>query len=208
MIIVFVDGLIKPTAPGSLRMPMHTPFLPTNWATVPISLGLILAAFGGHSVFPNIYKDMRHPAKYARAIDYTYGFTMLLDAGMAVIGLLMFGEAVRDEVTSSVLALPDAYPESLSIALVCFIAIIPLTKTPLNARPIVSTLEILFGLDKRALGAAEAAVGVEPLYRGVARAAVKIAVVASIVGIAIVCPGESISAKTVEMGEWDADGTI
>jgi solute carrier family 32 (vesicular inhibitory amino acid transporter) len=96
-------------------------------------------------VFPNIYRDMRHPYKYRRAVDITYAFSFLLDLGMAVIGLLMFGDEVQDEITSNILLSPG-YPPALSIFLVGCIAIIPLTKVPLNARPIVSTVEIMTGL--------------------------------------------------------------
>ena len=50
---------------------------------------------------------------------------------MAIIGLLMFGDGVRDEVTSNIL-LNKGYPHSISICIVVFIAIIPLTKIPLK----------------------------------------------------------------------------
>jgi solute carrier family 32 (vesicular inhibitory amino acid transporter) len=96
-------------------------------------------------VFPNIYRDMRHPYKYRRAVDTTYAFTFLLDLGMAVIGLLMFGDGVHDEITSNILITPG-YPRAVSVFIVICIAIIPLTKVPLNARPIVSTIEIMAGL--------------------------------------------------------------
>lgn len=74
--IVFIDGWIKPEAPGSLRQPMPTYMLPQTWWTVPLSFGLLMSPWGGHSVFPNIYKDMRHPKKYNKAVDITYGFTV------------------------------------------------------------------------------------------------------------------------------------
>lgn len=74
--IVFIDGWIKPEAPGSLREPMPTYMLPQTWWTVPLSFGLLMSPWGGHSVFPNIYKDMRHPKKYNKAVDVTYGFTV------------------------------------------------------------------------------------------------------------------------------------
>lgn len=50
---------------------------------------------------------------------------------MAVVGWLMFGKSVRDEITSNII-LGSGYPESLSICLVVFVAIIPLTKVPLG----------------------------------------------------------------------------
>jgi vesicular inhibitory amino acid transporter len=88
---------------------------------------------------------MRHPYKYHRAVDITYFFTFTLDLGMAIIGLLMFGDGVRDEITSNILLTPG-YPHGLSVFIVICIAIIPLTKVPLNARPIVTTIEVLAGL--------------------------------------------------------------
>lgn len=50
---------------------------------------------------------------------------------MAVAGLLMFGEHVRDEITSNIFH-TEGYPQSLSVCIVVFIAIIPLTKIPLK----------------------------------------------------------------------------
>lgn len=53
---------------------------------------------------------------------------------MAVIGWLMFGDDVSDEITANVL-LTTSYPQALSICIVIFIAIIPITKVPLKYVP-------------------------------------------------------------------------
>lgn len=82
-------------------------------------------------MFPNIYRDMRHPYKYRKGVNITYSFTFILDLSMAVVGLLMFGDGVRDEITSNIL-LTDGYPPALSLLIVIGIAIIPLTKIPLK----------------------------------------------------------------------------
>ncbi len=50
---------------------------------------------------------------------------------MALAGVLMFGEEVRNEITSNILERSE-YPRALSICVVVFIAIIPLTKIPLK----------------------------------------------------------------------------
>ena len=63
-IAVLIDGLIKPNTPGSLRDPAKTYLFPSNWLTLPISFGILMSPWGGHSVFPNIYRDMRHPCTY------------------------------------------------------------------------------------------------------------------------------------------------
>jgi vesicular inhibitory amino acid transporter len=50
---------------------------------------------------------------------------------MAVIGLLMFGDDIAEEITANVF-LTRGYPKVLSLALILFVAIIPLTKIPLK----------------------------------------------------------------------------
>lgn len=148
VVIIFVDGLLKPHAPGSLREMAATYAFPQNWRTVPLSLGLFMAPWGGHSVFPAIYKDMRHPTKYGRALVYTYIFTYGLDLAMAVLGYVMFGNKVRDEVTTNLLK-SDYYPHVLNVFIVILIAIIPITKIPLTNRPMTDTINKKFLIDLR-----------------------------------------------------------
>jgi len=131
VILIFVDGIIKPDSPGSLRQPAIAPLFPDRWSSLPLSFGLLMSPWGGHSVFPNIYRDMRHPKKYTRAINYTYIFTYALDVSVAVAGFLMFGQGVLDEITSNILE-TNGYPEAISLCIFVFIAIIPLTKIPLK----------------------------------------------------------------------------
>lgn len=54
VLAIFLDGLIKTDSPGSLITPATTSLWPENWATLPISLGILMAPWGGHSVFPNV----------------------------------------------------------------------------------------------------------------------------------------------------------
>ena len=129
--IVIIDGFFKPHSPGSLREPARTYAFPEYWSTLPLSFGLLMSPWGGHSVFPNIYRDMRHPMKYGKALNYTYISVCSLLVGMSVAGYLMFGERVRNEITSNIL-LTKGYPRTLSILIVIFIAVVPLTKVPLR----------------------------------------------------------------------------
>lgn len=76
VLIVFIDGFIKPHTPGSLREPAPTYLFPSNWLTLPLSFGLLMSPWGGHSVFPNIYRDMRHPQKFKKAVEVTFTFTV------------------------------------------------------------------------------------------------------------------------------------
>ncbi|KAJ4363315.1 hypothetical protein N0V95_001088 [Ascochyta clinopodiicola] len=186
-IAVWVDGLIKADAPGSIREPMAQYLFPENWMTIPLSFGLLMSPWGGHSVFPNIYRDMRHPYKYRRGVNITYIFTYLIDIGMACAGILMFGDGVSEEVTNNIFR-TAGYPPGLSVFIAICIAIIPLTKVPLNARPIVSTLEVLFGLDTRAMAASSSLNGMSGLNRGLFKVSLRIVTIIVFVIIAIVFP--------------------
>lgn len=187
VVAVVIDGLIKPHTPGSLRQPAQTHLWPENWGTLPIAFGILMSPWGGHSVFPNIYRDMRHPYKYRKGVNITYSFVFCLDLMMAVVGLLMFGDGVKDEVTRNILT-TDGYPPWLSVFIVICVAIIPLTKVPLNARPIVSTLELFLGLDSRALGDGAATHGLSGLTRGILKITVRIVCIIVFVVLAILVP--------------------
>ncbi|OIW33850.1 hypothetical protein CONLIGDRAFT_197809 [Coniochaeta ligniaria NRRL 30616] len=187
VLILIFDGFFKPTAPGSLIEPAKTYLFPANWLTLPLSFGLLMSPWGGHSVFPNIYRDMRHPYRYPQALKITFSFTYLLDMTTAVAGILMFGDDVRDEITSNILMTTD-YPRSLTFLMCLFIAIIPLTKIPLNARPIVSTVEVLLGLHQQSMADTPGLVGRSSYFRGVMKIVIRILVLFLFLVIAILFP--------------------
>ncbi|WYZ40355.1 hypothetical protein EsH8_IV_000696 [Colletotrichum jinshuiense] len=187
VLILVVDGLIKPTTPGSLLEPATTYLFPANWGTLPLSFGLLMSPWGGHSVFPNIYRDMRHPHKYPRAVKTVFSSVYLLDAFTAVVGLLMYGDDVMDEITANVLR-TSAYPRALNVLMCIFIAIIPLTKIPLNARPIVATLEVLTGIHQQAVADSSAMVGRSATFRGVMKVAIRVVTVLVFLVISILFP--------------------
>ena len=187
IILVIVDGLVKPDRPGSLRNPVTQHVFPHNWSMLPLSFGLLMAPWGGHSVFPNIYRDMRHPHKYTKALNVTFFFSYLLDVGMAVVGLLMFGDYVMDEITSNIL-ISKGYPRALSICIIVFIAIIPLTKIPLNARPIFVTIETLAGLTSRAHNPHSYAARLSTLSQTLLKGTIRIILVVIFVILAVVVP--------------------
>jgi vesicular inhibitory amino acid transporter len=43
VLILVLDGLIKPTSPGSLIDPAKTYMFPANWLTLPLSFGLLMS---------------------------------------------------------------------------------------------------------------------------------------------------------------------
>jgi vesicular inhibitory amino acid transporter len=187
VLLVILDGLIKPDAPGSLLSPEKTYLFPKYWSTLPLSFGLLMSPWGGHSVFPNIYRDMRHPARYGESLRYTFGFTYILDVGIAIAGLLMFGEHTRDIITSNLL-MTEGYPKFVSVLIQICITVIPLTKIPLNARPIFSTFEHLCGLGPRQIPDVPGLIGSSGLKRGFLKCGIRLATTIIVMVIAIVCP--------------------
>ncbi|KAJ9150811.1 Transmembrane amino acid transporter [Pleurostoma richardsiae] len=187
VLIVVIDGILKTQGPGSLVDPAKTYLFPANWLTLPLSFGLLMSPWGGHSVFPNIYRDMRHPYKYPSALKTTFSFTYLLDATTAVAGILMFGDDVMDAVTSNILS-TAGYPRVLTFLMCAFIAIVPLTKIPLNARPIISTVDVLLGLHQQAVADSSSMVGRSMYFRGIMKIAIRVATVLVFLIISIVFP--------------------
>lgn len=190
VLIVLFDGFWKKESPGSLLMPMDTWILPRNWMTVPLSIGIFMSPWGGHAVFPNIYRDMRHPQKYGKCLVTTYKITFFIDISMGILGFLMFGSGVSEEVTKSILLTPG-YPKFLGVVITALIAIIPLAKTPLNARPIVSTLDILFGLDQvpsNFEGLLQGHISASDIIQRIVKAFLRVAVVLFFVLFAVIFP--------------------
>lgn len=57
----------------------------------------------------------------------------------------MFGDGIKDAITSNILK-SGGYPRALTILMCICVAIIPLTKIPLNARPLITTADVLAGI--------------------------------------------------------------
>ena len=99
----------------------------------------------------------------------------------------MFGDEVRDEITANLLN-STGYPRALSIALCVPIAIIPLTKLPLNARPIISMIESFTGSNAQNISDAPPLTGLSSWSRGILRISVRAGVIVIFVIIAIIFP--------------------
>jgi len=87
---------------------MPTSLFPEHWGTFPLSIGLFMAPWGGHSIYPQginvpialtvVYRDMRHPYKFSQALGVSYSITFAIDTAMGIVGYLMFGRQVLEEV--------------------------------------------------------------------------------------------------------------
>ena len=125
---------------------MPTNLWPRSVPDIFLSIGIIMAPFGGHAIFPNLKLDMRHPHKFTKTLMTTYTITCIADSSMAIIGFLMFGKLCKNEVTSNLLD-TAGYPSWVYPLISGLICLIPLAKTPLNARPIISILDEVFRLN-------------------------------------------------------------
>jgi vesicular inhibitory amino acid transporter len=99
----------------------------------------------------------------------------------------MFGDDVMDEITSNIIK-TSGYPETLTVIMCILIAIIPLTKIPLNAQPIITTLELLTGLDPSAPTENESTVATSSFARGLLKVTSRILTIVVFVVTAIFFP--------------------
>lgn len=139
-ILVLVCGVLKQDAPGSLIQTMPLKYYPNSYVDLLLAIGILMAPFGGHAIFPNLKSDMRHPFKFTKTLITTYSISLLTDSSMAVLGVLMFGKYCNNEITNNLLS-TSGYPSWIYPLLSGLICLVPIAKTPLNAKPIVATLD-------------------------------------------------------------------
>ncbi len=108
------------------------------------------AQFGGHGLVPNLIRDMKHPEQADRVCEAAYAIAMVVYLVVAVVGYLMYGTNVSDEVRlldfppckadreqiSKDLAKTPGFSPVLNKMAVWMVALNPLTKIPLGLRPV------------------------------------------------------------------------
>ncbi|CAG8790831.1 5612_t:CDS:2, partial [Dentiscutata erythropus] len=139
--VVIINGFTTFEQPGSLFNPMNTELWPTDLNTLPLSFGLIIAGFSGHSIFPSIYLNMKTPSKYLKAINISYTISTVVYLLIAVCGYLMFGNLTKPEITQNIMSTPNQLI-LLNQFIVWLVAINPFTKVVLTLDPINLYLEI------------------------------------------------------------------
>jgi len=105
----------------------------------------------------------------------------------AAAGYSMFGDLVMTEITANILR-TKGYPHSLDLLISICISIIPLTKVPLNCRPIISLLDSAAGLNSVSMAQTPALNGISSYIRGILIIVNRIVVIIIFVIIAIVFP--------------------
>lgn len=145
LIVIISCGFLLNVSPGSLLTPAMTTILPSDPKNLLLALGIFMALWGGHPVFPELYRDMRHPAKYSRCSNISFSITFCLDYCIGAIGYLMFGLSVNDSVIRSLMTNPH-YPAYINTILCILMGILPVSKLPLVTKPIITSYENLLGL--------------------------------------------------------------
>ncbi|KII93498.1 hypothetical protein PLICRDRAFT_49538 [Plicaturopsis crispa FD-325 SS-3] len=146
IVVIFVDGLQKTQAPGSLWQPMETKLGIESLGELGVAFGLFMAGFSGHAVIPSLARDMVNPDEFDSMINWAFGIATIAYAAIGSAGYLMFGRLVSDEVSRDLLETPGFNP-LLNEAALWMLVIAPLTKFALATRPLNITLEIMLGLD-------------------------------------------------------------
>jgi len=148
---VFVDGLSKFDAPGSLWSPAKTSFGFCNIGELGLAFGLFMAGFGAHAALPSLARDMAEPHRFKEVMNYSFGFATAVYALIGIGGYLMFGNDVNDEISQNLLQVPG-YNPMLNELVLWMLVVTPLTKFALTTRPLNLALEALCGLDTHTLG--------------------------------------------------------
>ncbi|KAI8970079.1 transmembrane amino acid transporter protein-domain-containing protein [Mycotypha africana] len=182
--VMIIDGLSKPDAPGSLIEPADTEIWPSNWMTVPLSFGLIMAGFAGHAVFPTVYRDMENPKQYTKMVNWTYVATTIVYFGVAACGYLMFGSSTMQEITQNIVSIPE-YNQALNRFAVWLIAMNPIAKYGLTVNPVNLSWQIWLFKGTKVQDWCDRGTWREPILTAIG----KVCVSAFIVTLAYIIPG-------------------
>lgn len=149
VVLIFVCGFITTEQPGSLLNPMTLNLLPKDgsFANVMLSIGLFMAPWGGHPVFPELYSDLKHKYKYHSNCHYSFSLTVLIDFSIAVFGYLMYGRECQELLIKNLVSNPN-YPHYFKSIFMVIVGILPLLKMPLLGKPIITTYENLLHINK------------------------------------------------------------
>lgn len=83
----------------------------------------------------------------------------------------MFGDDIKETITSNIIK-TSGYPETLTVFMCICVAIIPLTKIPLSARPLITTADVLCGLHYERPQTSDTRRWIDAIYRGIIRISV------------------------------------
>ena len=74
----------------------------TNVVDAPFAIGLVMVGFAGHACFPSIKSSLADPKDYNRVLNASYLACGTVYVSMAVLGYLMYGIHVQDEISLNI----------------------------------------------------------------------------------------------------------
>ena len=148
LVLITVQGLTTQEQPGSITNPLSTTAFPRQPYALPLAIGLFMAPWGGHTILPQVYRDMRRPTQFQSAMSISWSLTLVADLSMGVVGWLMFGRNIGVEVTQSVLGVKH-YSDIVKILVLGICAAVSITKFPLGTQPVCTTVERMLHVENR-----------------------------------------------------------
>ncbi|KAJ8774375.1 hypothetical protein K2173_011624 [Erythroxylum novogranatense] len=108
-----------------------------NFHKIPAISGVYLFSYAGHIIFPNLYKSMKDPAKFAKVCVVSFASVTALYTALGFLGAKMFGSEVSSQITLSL-------PRHLIVTKIALWATVltPMTKYALEFAPFATQLEL------------------------------------------------------------------
>lgn len=142
IIIIIICGFLTDKVPGSLIQPAQTSLWPQGIKEVILSIGIFMAPWGGHPVFPELYRDMRHPSKYSQCCNIAFSIVFKLNYLISIVGYLMIGADCQDSIIKN-LMVNENYPSFIGVLICIIMGLLPISKLPLVVKPIITVYENL-----------------------------------------------------------------
>ncbi|KAI3662508.1 hypothetical protein MP638_003648 [Amoeboaphelidium occidentale] len=144
--VILYDGFSLKSSPGSIIYPAETKLFPVTvaeWLFTPLSLGMTMYNYSGAAVIPNMYRNLKKPETFNKALNITIAFVTLWFLSFCGVCYTMFGNDTLEEVTFNI-AKVEGYNKVMNTVLLWLIVCNPLTKFALILNPVCQSLESIF----------------------------------------------------------------
>ncbi|KAK7359353.1 hypothetical protein VNO77_01308 [Canavalia gladiata] len=132
-LVIFVS-VISTAIFGGVHINHNIPLLQLH--NIPSISGLYIFSYGGHAVFPNLYKAMKDPSKFTKVSIMSFTLVTALYTTIGLMGGKMFGPDVKSQVT---LSMP---PKQIITKIALWATVLtPMTKYALGFAPFSIQLE-------------------------------------------------------------------
>lgn len=140
--VLTVGVLNRDRGEGSFLDPVPT-VMYTDIETAPLSIGLVMVGFAGHSCFPSIRCSMIEPKRYNAMLNVSYAFTFTVYTTVAALGYMMYGQSTMKEITLNIMTDDGASVTVQRVAQITIVLIVvnPITKFGLTMNPVALMIE-------------------------------------------------------------------